>query len=162
MIPHFTLCHPCAVCPFQIGNIRYSGGCSWSEFRIIRKRICFKNAFPLLCLNAELVQISLFHARYKTGIDADRFLTLHIIRLKIPAVKIAYNRNSAGIRCPNSEVYALLAFVSNLMCAHLFINLIMVALTEEILIQLSDLKRLQFFLCAFSLFHKSHLIAHFL
>src|SRR5699024_5286840 len=126
------------------------------------KRIRFENTFPLLRFDTELVQISFFYSRYKACINAYRFLTFHIICFKVPAVKVAYNSNTERIRRPYCEIETFLAFVDHLMCTHLLINLIMVALTEQILIQLSDLKRLQFLLCAFSLFHKSHLIAHFL
>ena len=162
VVPGFPALHPCAVRPFQMRNIRHPGSGSRPQLRIVCKWIRLKDPLSLLRLDTELVQIALLYARHKTGVDPQRFLTLHVISLKIPAVEIAHYGNPAGIWSPHCKIDAFLAFIDNFMRAHLLINFVMIALTEQILVQFSDLKRLKFFLCAFSLFHKSHLIAHFL
>ena len=66
------------------------------------------------------------------------------------------------IRRPYCEIDTFLAFVDHLMCTHLLINLIMVALTKKILVKFSDLIRLYLFICAFFLNHKAHLAARIL
>ena len=137
-------------------NIRHPGSGSRSQLRIVCKWIRLEDPFALLRLDTELVHIPLLYTRHKTGVDPERFLPFHIVGLKIPAVEVAHYGNTAGMRGPHCKIDALFAFIDNFVCAHLLIDLIVVALSEEILVQFADLKGLRFFLfCAFFRFHKA-------
>ena len=156
VIPGLPALHPCAVRPFQMRNIRHPGSGSRPQLRIVCKWIRLEDPFALLRLNTELIQRALLYTRHKTGVDPERFLAVHIVGLKIPAVKIAHYGNPAGMRRPHCKIDALFAFTDNFVRAHLLIDLIVVALSEEILVQFADLKGLRFFLfCAFFRFHKA-------
>ena len=156
VVPGLPAFHPCAVRPFQIGDIRHPGSGSRPQLRIVCKWIRLEDPFALLRLDAELIQSALLYTRHKTGVDPERFLAVHIVGLKIPAVKVAHYGNPAGMRRPHCKIDALFAFTDNFVCAHLLIDLIVVALSEEILVQFTDLKGLHLFLfCAFFRFHKA-------
>ena len=55
VIPGLTACHPRAVRPLQMRNIRYAGSRSRSELGIICKRIRLENTLALLRLDTELI-----------------------------------------------------------------------------------------------------------
>ena len=139
VIPFQTLIHPRLICPFNLRYIRNTRRCSRSQFCIIRIWICFVEQLSFFCLNAELVHLVLFCAFHKTGIDSYRIIPLHHIRSQIPIIKLANDRYFLCVRCPHCKICTLFISIINQVCTQFFINLIMIALSQQILIQFANL-----------------------
>ena len=142
VIPCLTRFHPSIVRPFQMRDICHPGCRTGSQLRIVCKGIRLKDAFPLLCLNTELVEIPLFYARNKERINPQRLLPLHVICFKVPAIEITNHRNPACMGCPNRKIDSFFSAACHFMRTHFLIDLIMISLTEKILVKLTDLIRL--------------------
>ena len=134
LIPLFSLLHPLLVRPFQIGNIGHSGSRTRTPLRIICKRIRLKNPLSCLCLNTEFIQIPFLRSRHKTSVDPQRLLPLHLIRLKIPCIKLTYNRHTDCMWRPYCKIDTFLLLLHGLVRSHLAEDLIVRALSEKILI----------------------------
>ena len=130
-----TFRHPLGVAPFIAGDIGCLAGGSRSEFSRECIWVSLVENIALLGQDRVFVNFAESHAFDKAFIDSALFQRDHVVRLGIPLVAVTYDRNSFGMRCPDSEMHAVLSFMFCRMRAHLLVHLVVGALRQKITVK---------------------------
>ena len=137
--------HPGIVCPAEFADIRHLGGISGAKLGGAGKRICLIKLLAFFRQNIIFVETAFLNSGHKSFPDSQRLQPLHGSHSRVPAVKISDYMDVFRMGRPDGKINALFSLSFGQMCAQLFVNVIMGSLTEEILIQLADLKNFLFF-----------------
>ena len=131
--------HPGIIFPFIVGDICNTRGCSGTHFSGIGIWICLVKLLTMCTCNVKFIQLSDLRSRYKCLINANGSNFFHGILLRIPFVEFTYNRNRLCIRCPHCKINPFFPVLRIWMCSQLPVNIIIRALTKQILVKLRKL-----------------------
>lgn len=105
-----ALLHPGLVLPL-VCIVPDDGGGIGRNFKKPSVRVCFFQSAAIERNDAVFVQIALFGARNKTLPNAGTIVARgQWVRLRVPGIETADDRNVAGIGRPNAEIHAGLPF----------------------------------------------------
>ena len=130
--------HPYAIAPVKIGNIGNAGGRPGPQFRPVAVRIRLVKSLSILRGNIKLIELSHLRIRHKTFENADFTHLRHGIGILLPVIKLPYDRNALCIGRPYGKINPFMSVQSHGMGAHFFIDIIVSALSEQILIQFTE------------------------
>ena len=134
-----TIFHPGIIFPFIVGDICNTRSCSGTHFSGIGIWICLVKLLTMCTCNVKFIQLSDLRSRYKCLINTNGSNFFHGILLRIPFVEFTYNRNRLCIRCPHCKINPFFPVLRVRMCSQLPVNIIIRALTEQILVKLRKL-----------------------
>ena len=119
--------HPLTVLPIVI-LIPGNGSRIRRNFAIPRKGICFFESPAIAGMDGILIKFSFFYTRNKTLPNAGAVPARHeCVRSVVPAIKIADDRDSLGVGCPDGEYVAPYTIDFDTMAAKFFVQAKMLA-----------------------------------
>ena len=138
-IKGLTVLHPGIIFPFIIGDVGNTGGCSRTHLSSVGIGICLVKFLAMCTCNVKFIQLSNLRSRYKCLINTNGSNFFHGILLCVPFIELTYNRNRLCIRCPHCKINSFFPVLCIRMCSQLPVNIIIRALTEQILVKLRKL-----------------------
>ena len=137
--------NPLAVRPFKIGNICRNRSSSRTYLPLVRKRVCLVQLSAVRRDNQKFVKLSQTNVRNKRLINSAGSQLFHLVCSLIPAVKRSNHRNAGCVWCPDGKAHSFLPVFYRLMCAQLFVNIVMRPLSKQILVGLRNVYRFRHF-----------------
>ena len=137
--------NPLAVRPFKIGNICRNRSSSRTYLPLVCKRVCLVQLSAIRRDNQKFVKLSQTNVRNKRLINSAGSQLFHLVCSLIPAVKRSNHKNAGCVRCPDGKAHSFLPVFYRLMCAQLFVNIVMRPLSKQILVGLRNVYRFRHF-----------------
>ena len=138
-----SLSHPLLVSPRKIREIRGPRGRARAELRGEAIGVRLIEDFSPLCVDRVLIELTKAHIREKALIDSALLEREHIICLRIPPVSVTDQGDRLRMGGPDGKMHPLPPVQNRGMRAHLPIDTVISAISEEIAVQLRQKYRIQ-------------------
>ena len=134
----FTALNPFVIAPFESIEIEDQGSCLDPVLAIESERITFQNDLAKTVSHFEFVMGPFCDAWDKDFPDPGFDPFSHRMASAIPAVEITYDADALGVGTPNGKSCAGVPVDLGQMSAEFFVDIVVVALLEEVHVQLTE------------------------